>query len=48
MEAISLVIIDAEHNAEELIDLCDRVGILEEILTDQSVNFTSKLLQELY
>ena len=47
-EAIPLRSIDAEHIADELIKVFARVGIPEEILTDQGTNFTSKLLQELY
>ena len=47
-EAIPLRNIDAEHIAEELIKVFARVGIPEEILTDQGSNFTSKLLSELY
>ena len=46
-EAIPLRSIDAEHIADELIKVFARVGIPEEILTDQGTNFTSKLLQEL-
>ena len=38
----------AEHVAEELINLFARVGIPQEILTDQGANFTSSLLVELY
>ena len=48
MEAILLGSIDAEHNAEELIKVFARVELPEEILTDHSVNFASKLLQDLY
>ena len=47
-EAIPLRSIDAEHIAEELIKVFARVGIPEEILTDQGSNFTSKLLSEFY
>ena len=47
-EAIPLRSIDAEHIAEELIKVFARVGIPEEVLTDQGSNFTSKLLSELY
>ena len=47
-EAIPLRSVDAEHIADELIKVFARVGIPEEILTDQGTNFTSKLLQELY
>ena len=47
-EAIALHTIDAGHIAEELMKLFARVGVPEEILTDQGSNFTSKLLVELY
>ena len=47
-EAIPLRSIEAETIAEELVVLFSRVGIPNEILTDQGSNFTSKLLQELY
>ena len=47
-EAIPMKAIDAEHVAEELVILFSRVGVPEEILTDQGANFTSKLLTELY
>ena len=47
-EAMVIHSIEAERIAEELIKLCARVGILEEILTDQGNNFTSSLLAELY
>ena len=47
-EAIPLQSIDAEHIAEELIKVFARVGIPEEVLTDQGSNFTSKLLSGLY
>ena len=40
--------IDAEHVAEELIKLFARVGVPQEILTDQGSNFTSQLLAEIY
>ena len=47
-EAIPLRSIDAEHVADELIKLFARVGIPQEILTDQGSNFMSQLLTELY
>ena len=47
-EAIPLSSIDAEHVAEELIQVFSRVGVPREILTDQGSNFTSRLLAELY
>jgi len=40
-EAVALRSIDAEHVAEELVKVFARVGIPEEILTDQGSNFTS-------
>ena len=47
-EAFALKSIDSEHVAEALMTLFSRVGVAEEILTDQGTNFTSKLLAELY
>ena len=47
-EAVPLRSIDAAHIAEELIKMFARVGVPEEILTDQGSNFTSQLLSELY
>ena len=47
-EAVALKSVHAEHIAEELVQLFARVGIPEEILTDQGSNFTSQLLTELY
>ena len=47
-EAIPLRTIDAEHIAEELLKVFARVGVPEEILTDQGNNFTSQLLAEVY
>ena len=47
-EAIPLKRIDAEHIAEELVQVFARVGMPQEILTDQGSNFTSQLLAELY
>ena len=47
-EAIPLHFINAEHIAEELIKLFARVGMPNEILTDQGCNFTSQLLGEVY
>ena len=47
-EAVALRSIDAEHIVEELVHIFARVGIPDEILTDQGANFTSKLLSELY
>lgn len=47
-EAMVIHSIDAERIAEELIKLFARVGVSEEILTDQGSNFTSSLLAGLY
>ena len=47
-EAVPLKSIDAAHIAEELVNLFSRVGVPEEILTDQGSNFTSQLLTEMY
>ena len=47
-EAMAIPFVEAERIAEELIKLFARVGILEEILTDQGSNFMSSLLAELY
>ena len=47
-EAVPLRNIDAETIAEELVKIFARVGIPQEILTDQGSNFQSQLLQELY
>ena len=47
-EAMAICSIEAERIAEELVKLFARVGIPEEILTDQGSNFTSSLLAELY
>ena len=40
--------IDAASVADELIKIFSRVGVPQEILTDQGSNFTSQLLAELY
>ena len=47
-EAVPLRSIDAEHVAEEIVKVFTRVGVPEEILTDQGSNFTSQLLMEVY
>ena len=47
-EAVPLRCIDAEHVAEELVKVFARVGVPQEILTDQGSNFTSQLLREVY
>ena len=47
-EAVPLRSTDATHIAEELVQIFSRVGIPEEILTDQGSNFMSALLNEVY
>ena len=47
-EAVPLRSINAQHVAEELMQVFARVGIPQEILTDQGTNFTSQLLNEVY
>ena len=47
-EAIALRIADAPTIAEELLKFFARMGVPEEILTDQGTNFTSQLLAEVY
>ena len=47
-EAVALRTIDANAVAEELLEFFSRVGVPEEILTDQGANFTSQLLSEVY
>lgn len=47
-EAVALRNIDANTVAEELLSFFARVGVPEEILTDQGTNFTSQLLKEVY
>ena len=47
-EAVALRSMDAENVAEELVRMFARVGIPQEILTDQGSNFTSQLLAEIY
>ena len=47
-EAIPLRCMTAPIMAEQLVELFSRHGIPREILTDQGMNFTSSLLQELY
>ena len=46
--AVAVRSIDAECIADELVRIFARVGIPEEILTDQGSNFTSKLMSEIY
>ena len=47
-EGFALKSVDAENVAEALMVMFSRVGVPKEILTDQGMNFTSKLLAELY
>ena len=47
-EAVPLKNIEAETIAEELTKVLSRVGVPEEILTDQGANFMSSLLKEVY
>ena len=47
-EAVPLRTIDTEAIAEELVKIFSRMGIPQEILTDQGSNFTSQLLVEIY
>ena len=47
-EAVPMKNVDAGSVVEELIKVFSRVGVPQEILTDQGTNFTSKLLTELY
>ena len=47
-EAVPVKAVDAEHIAEELVRIFARVGIPEEMLTDQGSNFTSQQLSEIY
>ena len=46
--AIALRTVDAPTIAEELLKFFARMGVPEEILTDQGTNFTSQLLAEVY
>ena len=47
-EAFPLRSIDAETIAEKLVELISRVGVPDEVLTNQGSNFTLKLLAEIY
>ena len=47
-EAVALSSTDAEQVAEELVRIFSRVGLPQEILTDQGANFMSQLLAEMY
>ena len=47
-EAVALKSTEAVHFAEQLWKIFSRVGVPQEILTDQGSNFTSQLLKEVY
>ena len=47
-EAFPLRSCDTEHVAEALVNLFARVGVPQEILTDQGTNFMSQLMMEIY
>ena len=47
-EAMAMWSVKADKVPEELVILFARIGIPKEILTNQGINFTSMLLQELY
>eukprot|EP00731_Ephydatia_muelleri_P014418 Em0008g138a len=47
-EAIPFRSADAEHVAEQLVQVFSRVGIPQEIMSDQGTNFMSTLLAEMY
>ena len=47
-EAVALPSVEAPRIARELVHLCSRMGIPDEILTDQGTNFMSSLLEEVY
>ena len=46
-EAAALSTIDTETIADELIQIFSRVGLPDEILTDQGSNFTSQLMMDI-
>lgn len=46
-EAVALSTIDTETIADELIKIFSRVGLPDEILTDQGSNFTSQLMMDI-
>ena len=46
-EAATLYTIDTETIADELIKIFSRVGLPDEILTDQGSNFTSQLMMDI-
>lgn len=47
-EAIPLSSTEASRIAKELVGIFARMGIPEEILTDQGTNFMSTMLEEIY
>lgn len=47
-EAVALRLTDAGTIAKELLAFFARVGVPQEILTDQGTNFTSQLMTEIY
>ena len=48
LEVVALKSTEAEVIAEEMMKLFSRVGVPQEILTDQGSNFTLQLLKEVY
>jgi hypothetical protein len=46
-EAVALSTIDTETIADELINIFSRVGLPDEMLTDQGSNFTSQLMMDI-
>ena len=48
LEAIPLSSTEASHIAKGLVGIFARMGIPEEILTDQGMNFMSTMLEETY
>lgn len=47
-EAVPMKSVVAEHVAEELVQVFARIGIPQEILTDQGTNFMAALMAEVY
>ena len=47
-EAVALKSMETVHVAEQLWKISPRVGVPQEIMTDQESNFTSQLLKEVY
>ena len=48
LEVVALKSTEAEVIAEEMMKLFSRVGVPQEILTDEGSNFTLQLLKEVY